>query len=643
MFFSRTRPSCSSRSARCPAATRRCRCPRATKSWARRCSRPSPRASSAPCSASGCFWGAERVFWQAPGVYTTAVGYAGGYTPNPTYEEVCSARDRPHRGRARRSSTPPRPPTRRCCKLFWENHDPTQGMRQGNDVGTQYRSAIYWTTDAQRERREAPRARPTRRELDGRRLRRDHDRDRRGGRRSTTPRTTTSSTSRRTRTATAGSAARASAARSVCAHQRRAVFRYGRGAGRLVAVGCGGQPLPPPPASPAPAASAASSRARACAGRAPARPTSSARPSAPTPRPASAPPRSPRELVEQLGQMRGAAMKIGQVLSTVDFTAIPEDEREEFKRTLAALRDDVPPLPFKRGRASCCASELGGRLADVFAEFDERGVRRRLDRPGPPRGHARRPRRGGQGPVPRHRRGGRDRPAQPRPAAAAGQAARARARRQGARRRAARARSPRSSTTRSRRRTTAPIARAWRGHPFVHVPAVDTRLSSRRVLVTELLEGRRFEEVKQLGEAERDRFAEIVFRFFFGTLSAPAPRVGRPAPGQLPAARRRPRRLPRLRAHARGRRASTSSGERALARAVVGAATPRPCTRGMAALGYLPDPATLRARAAARPAAARRRVVLRARLPAHHAGLRERPDGARLLAALAVLRGHAPA
>jgi peptide-methionine (S)-S-oxide reductase len=97
----------------------------------------------------GCFWGAERVFWQAPGVYTTAVGYAGGYTPNPTYEEACSGRTG-HTEAVLVVYDPAKTSYEELLKLFWENHDPTQGMRQGNDAGTQYRSAAYYANDEQR-------------------------------------------------------------------------------------------------------------------------------------------------------------------------------------------------------------------------------------------------------------------------------------------------------------------------------------------------------------------------------------------------------------------------------------------------------------------------------------------------------------
>jgi len=106
--------------------------------------------------AMGCFWGAERKFWELEGVYSTAVGYAGGYTPNPTYREVCSGRTG-HAEVVRLAFDPKLVSYEKLLKVFWENHDPTQGMRQGNDIGTQYRSAIYWYGEEQRKAAEASR------------------------------------------------------------------------------------------------------------------------------------------------------------------------------------------------------------------------------------------------------------------------------------------------------------------------------------------------------------------------------------------------------------------------------------------------------------------------------------------------------
>ncbi len=105
----------------------------------------------------GCFWGAERKFWKVPGVWTTMVGYQGGHTPNPTYEEVCSGRTG-HTEAVRVVYDPAKVRYEDLLRVFWEAHDPTQGMRQGNDVGTQYRSAIYTHSEAQRAAAEASRA-----------------------------------------------------------------------------------------------------------------------------------------------------------------------------------------------------------------------------------------------------------------------------------------------------------------------------------------------------------------------------------------------------------------------------------------------------------------------------------------------------
>jgi peptide-methionine (S)-S-oxide reductase len=111
---------------------------------------PFPAGTEQAIFGMGCFWGAERMFWQAPGVYTTAVGYTGGDTPNATYEEVCSGRTG-HTEVVLAVFDTAKTSYDEMLRTFWEGHDPTQGMRQGNDVGTQYRSAIYWTTDSQRD------------------------------------------------------------------------------------------------------------------------------------------------------------------------------------------------------------------------------------------------------------------------------------------------------------------------------------------------------------------------------------------------------------------------------------------------------------------------------------------------------------
>jgi len=118
---------------------------------------PFPEGSESLVVGLGCFWGAERIFWQLPGVYTTAVGYAGGFTANPTYEEVCSGRTG-HAEAVLVAFDSAATSYEQMLKLFWEGHDPTQGMRQGNDVGTQYRSAIFWRDESQRAAADESRA-----------------------------------------------------------------------------------------------------------------------------------------------------------------------------------------------------------------------------------------------------------------------------------------------------------------------------------------------------------------------------------------------------------------------------------------------------------------------------------------------------
>ncbi|HEY6055635.1 MAG TPA: peptide-methionine (S)-S-oxide reductase MsrA [Gaiellaceae bacterium] len=117
---------------------------------------PFPEGLERAIVAMGCFWGAERVFWRADGVFTTAVGYAGGEAEHPSYEQVCTGRTG-HAESVLVVFDPAVTSYEAILRLFWENHDPTQGMRQGNDVGTQYRSAVYWTTEAQRAAAEASR------------------------------------------------------------------------------------------------------------------------------------------------------------------------------------------------------------------------------------------------------------------------------------------------------------------------------------------------------------------------------------------------------------------------------------------------------------------------------------------------------
>ena len=150
MIFSRHKTEMVTRQQALPGRSERMRVPEAHFVNGHPLVPPFPAGTETAVFAMGCFWGAERTFWEAPGVYTTAVGYAGGYTPNPTYEEVCSGRTG-HAEAVLVVFDLAVTSYQAMLRLFWDNHDPTQGMRQGNDVGTQYRSAIYWTSEAQRD------------------------------------------------------------------------------------------------------------------------------------------------------------------------------------------------------------------------------------------------------------------------------------------------------------------------------------------------------------------------------------------------------------------------------------------------------------------------------------------------------------
>jgi len=236
-----------------------------------------------------------------------------------------------------------------------------------------------------------------------------------------------------------------------------------------------------------------------------------------------------RELVAQLSHLRGAAMKVGQVLSTIDFTAIPESEREEFKRTLASLRDDVPSLPFRKVER-LVASELGDKLSDCFEDFEHDAfaaasigqvhravtadgvpVAVKIQYPGVAEAVETDLRNlGVLLPIVKRLAPGLD----------------VRALAAELRERIAEELDYEIEAQNQRA-----VERAFRGHPFITVPHVHTRLCSRRVLVTTYLDGRRFEEVKALDEATRDRFGEIVFRFFFGLMTRTGRCSGDPHPG----------------------------------------------------------------------------------------------------------------
>jgi predicted unusual protein kinase regulating ubiquinone biosynthesis (AarF/ABC1/UbiB family) len=292
------------------------------------------------------------------------------------------------------------------------------------------------------------------------------------------------------------------------------------------------------------------------------------------------------ELVARLGEMKGAAMKLGQVLSTIDFDLIPEDEREQFKERLSALRDDAPHVSFKAMR-KVLEQELGGPLAGHFAEFDEQAVAA-----------------ASIGQVYRARtRDGRDVAVKVQYPGVA-EAVETDLRNIGMLlplvRRLAPGMDVKAIAAELRERISEEldyeleaqnqrrVVRAFRGHPLVRVPAVDTALSGRRVLVTEFVEGQGFAAVKALPEAERDRFAEIVFRFFYGLLARERLAAGDPHPGNYLLCDD-------------GRvcfldfglmrvvDAHYLEGERALARAVV-AGDADEVHRWMAELGYLPDP-----------------------------------------------------
>ncbi len=292
------------------------------------------------------------------------------------------------------------------------------------------------------------------------------------------------------------------------------------------------------------------------------------------------------QLVKQLGQMKGAAMKIGQVLSTVDFELIPESEREEFKQRLAALRDNAPQVAFKDMR-KVAEQDLGAKLGDVFEVFDEEPVAAasigqvyrartqegsdvavKIQYPGVAEA-VETDMRNMQMLVPFLRR------------MAPGMDAKALLAE--LRERIAEELDYEIEAANQRQ-----VARAYRGHPFVRIPKVDLGLSTRRVLVSEFVDGIAFDAIRRLGQEERDRFAEIAFRFFYGLLERERIAAGDPHPGNYllcPDGRvcfldfGLIRRVDR----------DYIEGEQALARAVIGGDAEQ-AHHWMATLGYLPDP-----------------------------------------------------
>jgi len=292
------------------------------------------------------------------------------------------------------------------------------------------------------------------------------------------------------------------------------------------------------------------------------------------------------QLVKQLGQMKGAAMKIGQVLSTVDFDLIPEGEREEFKERLAALRDNAPQVAFKDMK-KVLEKDLGGKLESSFAEFDETPVAA-----------------ASIGQVYRARTHDGDDVAvkvqYPGVAEAVETDMRNMSMLVPLLKRMAPGMDVKALLNELRERIAEEldyeieaanqrqIARAYRNHPFVRIPAVHGDLSARRVLVTEYVEGIDFAQIKQLGEEERDRFAEIAFRFFYGLLEREHIAAGDPHPGNYMLC---PDGRVCFLDFGLIRRVDLHylEGEQALARAVVGGDADE-VHRWMAELGYLPDP-----------------------------------------------------